>query len=359
MRQILVIGDTGNELVSKFNSNFAGIDQLTNFNVEGYGAVHDGVTDDTDAIKAAIADAEVNGGIVFFPAGIYLTHTLNFSEKVKLKGVGRETILKSISAEPLLTCLSPEANTWAGWWIDNIKLDGNNIGTIGMSLSRLSSYIIQGVYITNFTNYGIYATGLLIGSIYDCYFSNLPVGYHNYSSLTPTAMSCNANLISRCSFALCSSWAIDWNSGQLLAIENCVIEGNGTQDNNQTGCIRFIASNRVSNVRSVGLRLTNCWFEYNYGTIISIRSWIQNANLNNVIDNCVIMLNGNNPVIDLYSQYDTECILKIRDSSITGYIALQIDGNNTKIINDNSHIYGTISKIDGGTYYIVDNTLVT
>lgn len=42
------------------------------FNVEDYGAVHDGATDDTAAIQAAIdAAAAAGGGVVYFPAGVY------------------------------------------------------------------------------------------------------------------------------------------------------------------------------------------------------------------------------------------------------------------------------------------------
>jgi hypothetical protein len=43
------------------------------FNVEDYGAVHDGVTDDTVAIQATIDAAEAAlGGVVYCPAGVYI-----------------------------------------------------------------------------------------------------------------------------------------------------------------------------------------------------------------------------------------------------------------------------------------------
>jgi len=74
IRDILAIGDTGDELVSKFNSKFKSL-PIRNyfFNVEDYGAVHDGVTDDTAAIQAAInACHDAGGGTVWFPGGTYL-----------------------------------------------------------------------------------------------------------------------------------------------------------------------------------------------------------------------------------------------------------------------------------------------
>lgn len=43
------------------------------FNVEDYGAVHNGITDDTDAIQSAINAAfNAGGGRVYFPSGIYI-----------------------------------------------------------------------------------------------------------------------------------------------------------------------------------------------------------------------------------------------------------------------------------------------
>jgi hypothetical protein len=73
-REELVIGDTGSQLVSKFNDNFLKCYRGINFfNVEEYGAVHDGITDDTVAIQAAINACHVaGGGEVFLPNGVYI-----------------------------------------------------------------------------------------------------------------------------------------------------------------------------------------------------------------------------------------------------------------------------------------------
>lgn len=50
------------------------------FNVLDYGAIGDGVADDTDAIKDAIADLEINGGVLYFPQGRYkISDTLNIT----------------------------------------------------------------------------------------------------------------------------------------------------------------------------------------------------------------------------------------------------------------------------------------
>lgn len=51
---------------------------MKTLNVEDYGAVHDGVTDDTAAIQAAIDAAyDAGGGVVYFPAGLYIVSELD------------------------------------------------------------------------------------------------------------------------------------------------------------------------------------------------------------------------------------------------------------------------------------------
>lgn len=71
-REVLAIGNTGADLVSKFNTNCKN-GNIKVFNVEDYGAVHDNETDDTAAIQAAIDAANTaGGGIIYFPVGIYV-----------------------------------------------------------------------------------------------------------------------------------------------------------------------------------------------------------------------------------------------------------------------------------------------
>jgi hypothetical protein len=62
------------------------------FNVMNYGAHGDGVTDDTQAVQAAINAAEGGKGTVFFPAGNYLiSSTLLISNSVTVQGTGYQS----------------------------------------------------------------------------------------------------------------------------------------------------------------------------------------------------------------------------------------------------------------------------
>ena len=52
----------------------------THHDVKAYGAIGDGVADDTVAINAVIAEADVDGGTIFFPAGTYkVTSTISLT----------------------------------------------------------------------------------------------------------------------------------------------------------------------------------------------------------------------------------------------------------------------------------------
>lgn len=69
------------------------------FNVRDFGAVGDGMVDDTEALLKALAAAEAaGGGIVYFPPGTYIAHThLIPAENVYLKGAGRALTILTVS----------------------------------------------------------------------------------------------------------------------------------------------------------------------------------------------------------------------------------------------------------------------
>ena len=59
---------------------------MSDFNVMAFGAKGDGVTDDTAAIRAVVAEAGKVNGTVFFPTGKYLSGEIRLSPGVVLKG---------------------------------------------------------------------------------------------------------------------------------------------------------------------------------------------------------------------------------------------------------------------------------
>jgi hypothetical protein len=57
-----------------------------NFNVRTFGAVGDGSTDDTDAIRSAVAEAAKSQATVYIPPGVYLTSTIQLPPHTGLAG---------------------------------------------------------------------------------------------------------------------------------------------------------------------------------------------------------------------------------------------------------------------------------
>ena len=70
--------------------------------VRQYGAAGDGGSDDTAAIRRAIAKAAGKGGVVFFPPGVYSVSWLEPSSASAWHGIAGASILKQRSKSPLL-----------------------------------------------------------------------------------------------------------------------------------------------------------------------------------------------------------------------------------------------------------------
>lgn len=143
-----------------------------------YGAVGDGVTDDTAAIQAADAAAALIGGVVYFPPGTYLNGSspyvpLTPSSNVTWQGAGYDSVLKVPSPDATgKHCISiSDAST--GWTIRRLRLEGpqsGDISALGLSYglgingqdrtSRIDflGATVEDVWIRNFPNQAIRIT---------------------------------------------------------------------------------------------------------------------------------------------------------------------------------------------------------
>ena len=125
------------------------------FDVKTYGAVGDGSTDDTDAIRSAITAASAAGGVVFFPPGVFVLPsrlTCKSLNNVSFQGSGKSTtILKSaipISFPPRNGGPTMLAfDNCANFSIRDLTFDNNNIFTVNrscmVSVSRSTNFTVS------------------------------------------------------------------------------------------------------------------------------------------------------------------------------------------------------------------------
>jgi hypothetical protein len=182
--------------------------------VVAYGAVGNGVHDDTTAIQSAITTTQNSGGgTVFLPVGTYIINSalIITADNIQLVGAGWGTVLKPGSSfppsTPMIWSQAPTDTTKYryGIRISDIFLDGNNkTGVIGIQLDttyfaelkhfRLERCIGTGVYLNSpiGSNFGAYnqisdfaisdggaGTGILTNRSEHCQVYSGLIAWHN------------------------------------------------------------------------------------------------------------------------------------------------------------------------------------
>lgn len=179
------------------------------FNVQDFGAVGDGSTDDTAAIQAAITACQTSGSSLYIPTGTYkTTSTLNITGKVIIFGDGNQSsIINFYSAATtnfaILISL-PDNSSAIGLDIGHIGINCNAGAAVGSGISMtttatnsaFSQSTLHDIYIKNVT-IGI----RLDGVIYMSDFSRITVsgsvtqyGWYSLNSLSQTIYNSFTNL---------------------------------------------------------------------------------------------------------------------------------------------------------------------
>ena len=164
---------------------------------EKHGAVGDGVTDDTGAIKAAVADAENTGKILASLAKTYFVTDTIAIDCHKVKNINITGTIKASFADRTILKLytsAPEKHTNA---VINCKVDGTNgfggyqfpaadegfnfpsFAMRGIELLDINRSVINcssancaaGIVLTNSSNHGVVFNTVNIGAVYNCVVS--------------------------------------------------------------------------------------------------------------------------------------------------------------------------------------------
>lgn len=164
------------------------------YNVQEYGAVGDGMTNDTAAFQAAVYDAAAaGGGTVLVPAtgSDYMVNEIRLKNKVRLQGIRNAAI--RLRDGQLTALISNETDADTECEVVDLHLHGNkdNQGAIaynsGISFehttpSTIARHLIHNVSVRSFKGDGIYMGNYTRASIidnvaiYDCNGNGLVLG---------------------------------------------------------------------------------------------------------------------------------------------------------------------------------------
>jgi len=238
------------------------------YNVKSFGAVGDGITDDSTAIQAAVDEATAagNGGIVFFPRGTYsIETTIDLAEGIRMQGV---VALDTSTADH-------------GSVIDNETGGGAFKALLGGGSLDRTAVSIEHLRFTEGTatggTYAVQLASVVNGYVQDCSFS----GHNNGAILLDNCIGLDIDRISITSadnagiltsnanssirirnsyFAVAGSGdgAVQFGSG---AVEDITIEDNQFTANNGKG-VYFTSG---AGITAKAIRILNNLFENNDG----------------------------------------------------------------------------------------------
>jgi hypothetical protein len=154
------MGDWGDDLNAWLTASGAGV-----FNVLHYGAVGDGVTDDTVAIQAALNSCEAaGGGHVYVPSGVYLISaelTYDTTDGPLLfTGNGSSTILEAVGATNKVLAISGTP----GATISRVVLQNFQVRSATSGTSAAGIHL-SGCAVVSIHNVSIYGQGKMTNGI--------------------------------------------------------------------------------------------------------------------------------------------------------------------------------------------------
>jgi hypothetical protein len=274
--------------------------RITDFNqivnVKAYGAVGNGITDDTTAIQNAMNNA--SRSILYFPPGTYrTTSTITVKSYVTMLGAG--ATIKADHTNPILDltgAYSPH--------IEGLILDGNNKASHGIKNKAYNQTVINRVTIQNCD----------IGMEFDHWYDNVQIInciIQNNTTYGIYLSFCNTVTITGCFF---------WNNGQHIYLDN----SNGIQITNSS--LQAGTNGAIKAYICEKILIKGNWFESNGTGVDEILVTGTSGNLSTSvsIDDCFIF-NTNTGSNGVHFGYAMSCYVKDCRIQVTNY-AIWNDG---------------------------------
>lgn len=251
------------------------------FNVMDYGAVGDGVADDTAAIQAAINAANPRGGVVYFPRGDYLISTGllidnsvagvgpgledYFAPKASLLGDGMASVRISGAAGnyTMLTMIGSTGNgVISQQFIRGLTFEkADKTGGI-LSFDNMAYFSVENCFFSG-GDVGTTISDVVVAMFSNCYFMFANEGMRAFRSNSAHP---NALTFMSCVWAGNTTFGAEFHEPATLNIHGGTFEGNGrdalaTYDTGSFG----LKVTSAGGEGSVGLMMSGTYFEHNAG----------------------------------------------------------------------------------------------
>jgi hypothetical protein len=202
------------------------------FDAKAYGAVGDGVTDDTAAFASVVAAATTVRGTVQIPAGTYLATLAVTKGGITIQGAGKEaTIIKApntaaASATGRVVVVAGSDHTT----IKDLTIDGNKSARSGKKpieyslLSyRSSDCVVENIRVINSEQIGIGLSTSKKAKVSKCDVDGS--GWQNITTLNNKAGGCEGTVISNCRAINPGYDDIQVTNVGAVTVENCHLAG--------------------------------------------------------------------------------------------------------------------------------------
>jgi hypothetical protein len=234
------------------------------FDVKAFGAVGDGVTDDTSAFRFAIG-AYADAKVIYVPSGTYLiTDTLDLGINKKFIGAGSRNVQINFNSATVAWFMSGDAFS---------HVEGISVARIGTAVPQtcFASYtpttangwrngVIRDVVIGSF-NYGIGSTQLLVQGLM---FQNVYERVRIYEADVAVQMGSgsNANTFINCEFWYSATRDIHLNNVTTISFIGCGFEDSLGVVSSSNGLIES----------SYNIKFDTCYFEPARGVVFDASS---------------------------------------------------------------------------------------
>ena len=334
--------------------------------VKDFGAVGDGVTDDTDAINRALYQLycrEVNPQIrraLFFPAGVYkIQETIIIPPYATLYGEGADNSVILLDS----TSDASTLNAYVARTGDSLQQTGTNIGTNGATPPTFITCINMGFATADLT-----PSIFLVDRANNCKFQNVTfTGPFAKADLTTdsalmagiefdssASLICNQIVFDTCVFSGLSYGVATEEQIQGIVIQNSnfdtlyqgIILGVSAPINGGPTGVR-IMNNKFDNIYAEGIKLGNIQSNATgYNMFYDVGDHF--AGIASPQTNCILFQGNNNVSLgDMYARsvnfYATYPPISISDTASIAFTG----GRGTQ--------YGTYSRLSGLSFTLVDN----